>query len=85
LSRSNADVIPLSVPEVAMREVMVTDIFRYTNTWPIAISLVQGVLVELDSLSTDTFVLDQVPEALAAGPSPTSLKRIVRPSVARID
>ena len=39
----------------------------------------------IDSLVTDTFDLDQVPEALAADPSPTSLKRIVRPSVARLD
>ena len=32
----SADEIPLSVPDVAMRELNVTGIFRYTGTWPIA-------------------------------------------------
>ena len=42
-------------------------------------------LVEFDSLVTHTLGLDQMPEAFAVEPSPATLKRIVRPSVARLE
>lgn len=48
----SADVIPLSVPEIAMREINVTGTFRYTNTWPIARALLLAGQVDLDSLVT---------------------------------
>ena len=80
----SADVIPVSVPEIAMREVVVTGTFRYTGTWPIAISMYERGAIQLDSLVTDKYGLDQVAEALNATPSPATLKRIVYPGVAKI-
>ncbi|WP_373886466.1 NAD(P)-dependent alcohol dehydrogenase [Sinomonas sp. ASV322] len=81
----SADVIPLSVPEVAMRELNVTGTFRYTNTWPIARELLQSGKVELDSLVTHVYGIEQVEEALTGEGAVNSLKRIVLPGVRRVD
>lgn len=81
----SADEIPLSVAQIAMREVTVTGTFRYTNTWPVARSLLASGQVELDSLVTHEYGLEQVEEALSAETSTTSLKRIVLPSLRRVD
>ncbi|MCK6067449.1 MULTISPECIES: NAD(P)-dependent alcohol dehydrogenase [Microbacterium] len=80
----SADEIPFSVPDVAMREINVTGIFRYTGTWPIARTLVESGQVDLDSLVTHVFGLEQVEEALTGDGALDSLKRIVRPGVARV-
>lgn len=77
----SADTIPLSVPQVAMHELTVTGTFRYTNTWPIARALVGDGSVELDSLVTHVYGIEQVEEALIGAPG--SLKRIVRPGERR--
>ncbi|MFK5583070.1 NAD(P)-dependent alcohol dehydrogenase [Serinicoccus sp. LYQ131] len=81
----SADEIPLSVPDVAMRELNVTGIFRYTGTWPIARQLVADGQVELDSLVTHVFGLEQVEEALTGDGADDSLKRIVLPGVRRVE
>lgn len=80
----SADEIPLSVPDVAMREVVVTGTFRYTDTWPIGIQMVASGQVELDSLVTGEYGLEEVEEALTAPATAESLKRIVRPGVRRL-
>ncbi len=81
----SADEFPLSVPEIAMREVNVTGIFRYTNTWPIARHLLAAGQVDLDSLVTHEYGLEQVEEALTGEGSADSLKRMVLPGVRRIE
>lgn len=81
----SADEIPLSVADIAMKEIVVTGIFRYTNTWPIARDLLTSGKVELDSLVTHVYGLDQVEAALTGEGATGSLKRIVRPRVARIE
>jgi L-iditol 2-dehydrogenase len=81
----SADEIPLSVPAIAMREIIVTGIFRYTNTWPIARALLESGRVELDSLVTHEYGIDQVEEALTGEGSGGSLKRIVMPGVTSVD
>lgn len=81
----SADVIPLSVPEIAMREITVTGTFRYTNTWPIARELLLSGKVELDSLVTHVYGIEQVEEALTGEGAADSLKRIVLPGVRRVD
>jgi len=81
----SADVVPLSVPEIAMREVTVTGTFRYTNTWPLAISMLESGAVELDSLVTHEYGIEQVEQALDAEASPSSLKRVVMPWVSSVD
>lgn len=73
------DTIPLPVGLVQSRELVVTGVFRYTDTWPLAIELVAGGAVELDSLVTGTYSLAHVPEALEAATDPTQLKIVVRP------
>lgn len=79
----SADQIPLSVPEIAMREINVTGTFRYTNTWPIARALLLAGQVDLDSLVTHVYGIEQVEEALTG--TGGGLKRIVLPGVRRVD
>lgn len=81
----SADEFPLSVPDVAMRELNVTGIFRYTGTWPIARELVASGKVELDSLVTHEYGIEQVEEALGGEGSSDSLKRMVIPGRRRVD
>lgn len=81
----SADEFPLSVPDVAMRELNVTGIFRYTGTWPIARALLESGQVELDSLVTHEYGIEQVEEALSGEGSADSLKRIVLPGVRRVE
>ncbi|MFC4222993.1 NAD(P)-dependent alcohol dehydrogenase [Lysinibacter cavernae] len=76
------DTIELPIALIQMREIEVTGIYRYANTWPLAIELASSGAVDLDSLVTGEFGLDQVEEALlAAGSDPTALKSVVVPSL----
>ncbi|GAA3190922.1 hypothetical protein GCM10020255_090100 [Rhodococcus baikonurensis] len=50
-----ADEIPLPVPIIQNRELVLTGVFRYANTWPIAAALVAGGRVDLDSMVTARF------------------------------
>lgn len=81
----SADQIPLSVPEVAMRELNVTGTFRYTNTWPIARDLLLTGKVEVDSLVTHVYGIEQAEDALTGEGAVDSLKRIVLPGVRRVE
>lgn len=69
--------LPVSV--IQDREISVTGIFRYTDTWPLAIHLVASGQVDVDSLVTGRFDLDHVAEALDSDRDPDSLKSIVMP------
>lgn len=69
----------LPVEHIQNLEVTVTGIFRYTNTWPVAIELVASGQVDLDSLVTGRFGLDDVREALESDTDPESLKSVVYP------
>lgn len=81
----SADEFPLSVPEIAMRELNVTGTFRYTNTWPIARSLLMSGLVEVDSLVTHEYGIEQVEDALVGEGAGNSLKRMVLPGVRTVE
>jgi L-iditol 2-dehydrogenase len=81
----SADEFPLSVGDVAMRELNVTGIFRYTNTWPTGIRMVATGEVALDPLVTDEYGLDEVEEALVGPTAASSLKRVVRPQHRRLN
>jgi L-iditol 2-dehydrogenase len=59
------------------RELTVTGIFRYTDTWPLGAHLVATGQVELDALVTGRFPLSEVESALNADLTPGSLKTIV--------
>jgi L-iditol 2-dehydrogenase len=70
--------LPLSV--VQERELHVSGVFRYANTWPTAIDLVATGRVDLDRLVTSTFALADVQHALtAARDDPRSVKAVVLP------
>jgi L-iditol 2-dehydrogenase len=75
------DTVQLPLSYVQDRELTVTGAFRYANTWPIAIQLAASGRVDLDSMVTGHYGLDDVEAALTASRSdPTTVKAIVRPA-----
>jgi L-iditol 2-dehydrogenase len=71
------DEVMLPVTDLQVREVTLTGIFRYVDTWPVAISLAATGRVDLDALVTATFGLDDVEAALTSDDDPTSMKSVV--------
>jgi len=69
--------VTLPVMDLAMREVWLTGIFRYVDTWPTAISLASTGAVDLDRLVTARFDLDHVEDALTSDTDPQSMKSVV--------
>ncbi|MGZ8180185.1 NAD(P)-dependent alcohol dehydrogenase [Williamsia sp. SKLECPSW1] len=69
--------IPVSI--VQNRELVLTGVFRYANTWPTAAALVTAGLVDLDGMVTGRFALDEVAEALDADRVAGSIKAVVFP------
>ncbi len=74
------DDVMLPIDHIQSREIWVSGIFRYTNTWPKAIELVANGKVKLDPLVTHRFNLDQVEDALKAPKLPGALKPVVLPN-----
>ncbi|AJT43221.1 NAD(P)-dependent alcohol dehydrogenase [Psychromicrobium lacuslunae] len=77
-----ADDYALPISTIQNRELLVTGVFRYANTWPTAIGLVQSGAVNLDVLVSGRFGLDQVKEALDTAGSAEVLKNMVLPGLA---
>lgn len=76
------DNLELPVSVIQNREIELTGIYRYANTWPLAIKLASSGAIDLDSLVTGQFGLDDVEEALLkAGSDPTALKSLVIPGL----
>jgi L-iditol 2-dehydrogenase len=73
-----ADEIPLPIPVIQVRELKVTGVFRYTDTWPVAAHLAATGQVDLESLITGWFDLEHVEDALNADRTPGTLKTMVR-------
>lgn len=73
----------LPVEHVQNFEINVTGVFRYTDTWPAAIHFVSTGAIDLDSLVTGRFGLEEVKEALESDTNPSSLKSIVYPGIAK--
>jgi L-iditol 2-dehydrogenase len=74
-----ADDLLLPVARIQARELTVTGIFRYANTWPVALGLIASGRVDMDALVTDRYALAEVPAALTASGKPENLKVIVQP------
>ena len=74
-----ADEIALPIPVIQNRELTVTGVFRYTDTWPVATHLAATNQVDLASLVTGRFDLDHAEDALNADLAPGSLKAVVTP------
>lgn len=75
-----ADEYALPVSHIANLEINVTGVFRYTDTWPAAIHLVESGAVDLDGMVTGKYDLEHAAEALESDSDPASLKSIVVPS-----
>lgn len=74
------DTVELPVSLIQNREIELTGIFRYTNTWPMAIKLVASGLVDLDALVTHRFGLENVETAmLTGGTNPHAIKSVIIP------
>jgi len=71
--------LSLPIGMIQFRELVVTGTFRYANTYPTAIELASRGLIDLDSMITGRFSLEQVEQALTQGTSDGSIKVIVRP------
>src|SRR6476619_1624885 len=68
-----ADDVELPVSYIQNREIWLSGVFRYTNTWPLAIQLIADGKVDLDVLVTGKFTLAESEEALKAGKQPGQL------------
>lgn len=80
------DNLELPVSVIQNREIELTGIYRYANTWPLAIKLAASGAIDLDSLVTGKLGLDSVEEALLkAGSDPTALKTLVIPGLRNDD
>lgn len=74
------DKVELPLSYVQDRELTITGAFRYANTWPIAVQLAASGRVDLDSMVTGHYGLEDVETALTASRSdPTTVKAIIRP------
>ncbi|MGZ4493869.1 MAG: zinc-binding dehydrogenase [Nocardioides sp.] len=76
-----ADDVELPVSYIQSREIWLSGVFRYANTWPLGIRLVADGSVDLDVLVTGRFPLDEAEAALNAGRQPGQLKAIVYPGL----
>jgi L-iditol 2-dehydrogenase len=75
-----SDDLPIPLPYVQDHELVLRGAFRYANTWPTAIALVASGRVDLDSLVTHHFGLDDVEQGLtAARRDTTTIKAVIRP------
>lgn len=74
-----ADEVPLPVSRIQNRELLITGVFRYAHTWPLAIHLATTGQVDLDAMVTSRFGLAEVEAALAAAVEPQTLKAVVHP------
>ena len=71
------DAYPIPVSVIQNRELWVTGVFRYADTWPTALELVRTARVELDSMVTGRFDLDHVEDALNHDRTDGSIKAVV--------
>lgn len=70
----------LPVSTIMNRELELTGVFRYVNTWPIAIRAVRDGVIDLDGLVTGHFPLADVADALESTHDPRTLKSVVTPT-----
>jgi L-iditol 2-dehydrogenase len=74
-----ASEFPLPITLIQNRELVVTGVFRYANTWPTAIELAASGRVELDAMVTGHFGLEDAERALASTTQSGVLKSVVTP------
>lgn len=64
---------------LSVKEINVTFQYRYANTWPTVIKLVESGIINLDKLVTNSFALEDAVDAfkLAASPNSGSMKIVI--------
>jgi L-iditol 2-dehydrogenase len=72
-----ADEITLPVQLIAFRELVLTGVFRYVDTWPAAIAAALQPGTDLDGLVTAEFDLEDTEAALTSDDDPASMKSVV--------
>ncbi|OBB39851.1 NAD(P)-dependent alcohol dehydrogenase [Mycobacterium sp. 852002-51961_SCH5331710] len=72
-----AESMELPTQVIQNRELVLTGVFRYANTWPTAIALVESGQVDLDAMVTARFPLERAAEALDSDRTPGSVKSVV--------
>lgn len=77
-----ADRVAFPLPAVQNRELIVTGLFRYTNTWPLGIQLLANRRIELGDLITSSFPLEESEQALASAGAPGEIKVLITVSTA---
>lgn len=75
-----ADSVALPISQIMNNEIWVTGIYRYTNTWPIAIDMVSSGKADLDLLVTSRFNLSETSRALEASGQRGEIKPVVLPN-----
>jgi L-iditol 2-dehydrogenase len=74
---SGAESMELPTQLIQNRELVLTGVFRYADTWPEAIALVESRRVDLDSMVTGRFPLERTAEALDSDRTPGTVKTVV--------
>jgi L-iditol 2-dehydrogenase len=74
---SGAESMTLPTQLIQNRELVLTGVFRYADTWPTAISLIQSGRVDLDAMVTGRFPLERAAEALDSDRVPGTVKSVV--------
>jgi L-iditol 2-dehydrogenase len=74
---SGAESMELPTQVIQNRELVLTGVFRYANTWPTAIALVESGRVDLDAMVTAHFPLERAADALDSDRVPGSVKSVV--------
>jgi len=74
---SGAETMQLPTQLIQNRELVLTGVFRYADTWPTAIELVQSGRVDLDAMVTAHFALEKTAAALDSDRTPGSVKSVV--------
>ncbi|PKZ65762.1 NAD(P)-dependent alcohol dehydrogenase [Gordonia terrae] len=80
-----ADTMELPISLIQNRELVVTGVFRYANTWPTALALARTGAVDLDAMVTARFGLDELTDALNADRVPGNIKAVVYPAISRYE
>jgi L-iditol 2-dehydrogenase len=74
---SGSPTVKLPIQLIQNRELVLTGVFRYANTWPTAIALVQSGRVDLDGMVTARFPLEKAAEALESDRTHGNIKAVV--------
>ncbi|NYJ73051.1 NAD(P)-dependent alcohol dehydrogenase [Allobranchiibius huperziae] len=77
-----ADSVTIDVPLLQGREIRITGIFRYANTYPLALDLIASGAVRVSDVITHRFDLEHTEDALTISRrDPEALKAVVTPHV----